>query len=194
MLVAGQSPRTLYGLDDVGDVPISPEPDLVAEDPKPARPATADGACGDHATLLATQVGDRRLLDHEPRPGDLDLERGVVEVARWTALDPRHQRLVRTTVQPDKAPACAERQPVEVNGRAAWLIESARLGAVCAHTASISSCSGDPRARAAAPFPCDSTRRSTRCTPIMACFRVRRRKPRLARAMARPYNAQSAPR
>src|SRR3954464_15578737 len=101
MLFAGQSPRALHGLDDVGDVPISPEPDLVAEDPKPARPATADGACGDHATLLATPVGARPPPDHEPRLGDLDLQRGVVEVARWTPLDPRHQRLVRTTVQPD---------------------------------------------------------------------------------------------
>src|SRR3954452_7961364 len=110
MLVAGQSPGTLYGLDDVGDVPVSPQPDLVAEDPKPARPATADGSCGDHATLLAAQARDRRLLDHEPRLGDLDLERGVVEVARWTPLDPRHQRLVRATVQPDETPACTERQ------------------------------------------------------------------------------------
>src|SRR3954464_1843479 len=115
MLVAGQLTGTLYGLDDVGDVPISPEPDLVAEDPKPARPATADGACGDHTALLATQVRDRRLLDHEPRLGDLDLECGVVEVARGTPLDPRHQRLVRTTVQPDEAPARAERQPVQVD-------------------------------------------------------------------------------
>src|SRR3954468_21429445 len=104
MLVAGQSTGTLYGLDDVGDVPISPEPNLVAEDPKPARPATADGACGDHATLRATQVHDRRLLDHEPRLGDLDLQRGVVKVANWTPLDLRHQRLVRSAVQPDEAP------------------------------------------------------------------------------------------
>src|SRR4051795_208435 len=105
MLVAGQSPGTLYGLDDVGDVPVSPQPDLVAKDPKPARPATADGACGDHATLLATQVRDRRLLDHEPRFGDLDLERGVVKITRRTPLDPRHHRLVRKTVQPDQEPA-----------------------------------------------------------------------------------------
>src|SRR4051795_6491429 len=148
MLVAGQSPGTLYGLDDVGDVPISPQPDLVAEDPKPARPATADGACGDHATLLATQVRARRLLDHEPRLGDLDLERGVVKVARRTPLEPRHQRLIRTTVQPDEAPARAERQPVQVNERATRLIKSAPLRAACAHTAIISSGFSNPRARA----------------------------------------------
>src|SRR4051794_11346294 len=135
MLVAGQSPGTLYGLDDVGDVSISPEPDLVAEDTKPARPATADGAYGDHATLLPTQVRDRRLLDHEPRLGDLNLQRGVVKVARWPPLDLRHQRLIRTTVEPDEAPACPERQPVQVNGRAAWLLESAPLWALCVHTA-----------------------------------------------------------
>src|SRR5215210_4517765 len=149
MFVAGQSTGTLYGLDDVGDVPISPEPDLVAEDPKPARPTTAHGACGDHPTLLATQVRDRRLLDHEPRLRDLDLERRVVEIARWTPLDRRHQRLVRTTVQSDEAPACAERQPVQINGHAAsWPIESPPLWGVCAHTASISSCSDNPWAHA----------------------------------------------
>src|SRR3954462_11043373 len=152
MFVAGQSTGTLYGLDDVGDVPIPPEPDLVAEDPKPTRPTTAHGDCGDHPTLPATQVRDRRLLDHEPRLRDLDLERRVVEIARWTPLDRRHQRLVRTTVQPDKAPACAERQPVQGNGHApSWPIASAPLWAVCAHSASISSRSGNPSA-CSAPF------------------------------------------
>jgi hypothetical protein len=37
------------------------------------------------------------------------LECGVVEVARRTALDPRHQCLVRATVEPDEVPAGAER-------------------------------------------------------------------------------------
>ena len=44
--------------------------DLVAEDPKSARPATADGAFGDDAPLLAAQVRDRRLLDDERRLRD----------------------------------------------------------------------------------------------------------------------------
>src|SRR4051812_40685645 len=150
MLVAGQSPGTLYGLDNVGDVPISPQPNLVAEDAKPARPATADGSCGDHAALLATQVHDRRLLDHVPRPGDLDLKRGVVKVARWTPLDLRHQRFEPAAVQPDEAPACPERQPVQVNGCAAWLIASTPLWASRVHIASISSCFSNPWADEAA--------------------------------------------
>ena len=59
----------------------------------------------------------------------------MVKVARRTPLDPRHHRLVRTTVQSDEAPARAERQPVQVNERATRLIESAPLRAACAHTA-----------------------------------------------------------
>ena len=174
LVAAGQVTGTVYGLGDVGDVPISPEPDLVTEDPKPARPPTADSACRDHATLLATQVRDRRLLDHKPRPGDLDLKRRVVEVARWTPLDPRHQRLVHMTVQPDEAPACTERQPVQVNGRAAsWVTESALLWAGCAHTASISSCSGNPWVHAASPFHAfRHSRRRAAYTRPRCCFRL----------------------
>jgi hypothetical protein len=53
MFVAGQLPGAVHGLGDVRDVPVPPKTDLVAEDPKSARPATADGACGDDAPLLA---------------------------------------------------------------------------------------------------------------------------------------------
>jgi hypothetical protein len=82
-------------------VSTTPYTDLVAEDPKSACPATADGTSGDDAPLLAAQVCDRRLLDDERLFSDFDLERGVVEIARRTPLDPCHERLVGKTVEPD---------------------------------------------------------------------------------------------
>ena len=58
--------------------------------------------------------------------------------------------------------AGAERQPVQVNGRAAsWLTESALLWAGCAHPTSISSCSGNPVGVCGCSFPCEA-RVSTR--------------------------------
>ena len=93
----------------------APEPDLVAEDPESARPASADGAFGDDTALLSAPVVDRRLLDHERSLREFDLKRGVVEVARRPPLQPRGQRLVDASVEPDEVPARAERQPVQVN-------------------------------------------------------------------------------
>ena len=86
IFVVAQSPRAVDGLGDVRDVAAAPKADLVAEDPKSARPATADRAFGDDAPLLAAPVVDRRLLDDERPLRDLDLERGVVEVTRRTPL------------------------------------------------------------------------------------------------------------
>jgi hypothetical protein len=117
LLLAGEPPRAVDGLGDVRDVAAAPEPDLVAEDPKAPRPASADGALGDDAALLAAPVVNRRLLDHERSLRNFDLKRGVVEVARWPPLQPRRKRLVEATVEPDEVPARAEGQPVQVNGR-----------------------------------------------------------------------------
>jgi hypothetical protein len=58
---------------------------------------------------------DRRLLDHERSLRKFDLKRGVVEIARRPPLQPRGQRLVDASVEPDEVPARAERQPVQVN-------------------------------------------------------------------------------
>ena len=87
-LLAGQPPWAVNRLGDVGNAPTAPESDLVAEDPKPPCPATADGALGDDAPLLTAPVVDRRLLDDEPVPSDFDPQRGVIEVARRTPLQP----------------------------------------------------------------------------------------------------------
>ena len=93
----------------------APEPDLVAEDPKSGRPASADGSFGDNTAILSAPVVDRRLLDHERSLRELDLKRGVVEVAGRPPLQPRGQRLIHASVEPDEVPARAERQPVQVN-------------------------------------------------------------------------------
>jgi hypothetical protein len=65
-------------LRDVRNVSALPQADLVAGDPKSACPASADGALGDDATVLAAPVVDRRLLDHKRSLRDFDLKRGVV--------------------------------------------------------------------------------------------------------------------
>jgi hypothetical protein len=59
-----QSQRALHRLGDVRDVSTEPQPDLVAKDPKSARPAAADGTTSDNAPLAAARVRGRRLLDH----------------------------------------------------------------------------------------------------------------------------------
>ena len=105
--VVGHSPRAVYGLGDVRDMSTAPKTDLIAEDPKPACPATADSAFGDDAPLLAAQVWDRSLLDHERPLSDFNLERRVVEITCRTPLHPRRQRLVDPTVDRDKLPARA---------------------------------------------------------------------------------------
>ena len=69
-------PRAVNGLVDIGDTSAAPAAYLVAEDPKPARPADPDRPLGDNAAPLAAVVTDRRLLDDEPSPsGDTDFER-----------------------------------------------------------------------------------------------------------------------
>lgn len=115
LFLIAEAPGTVDGLGDVRYVATAPEPDLVAEDAKSARPASADGAFGDDTALLSAPVVDRRLLNHERSLREFDLKRGVVEVARWPPLQPRGQRLVDASVEPDEVPARAERQPVQVN-------------------------------------------------------------------------------
>src|SRR5205823_5307282 len=65
LLLIAEARGAVDGLGDVRYVATAPDPDLVAEDPKSACPASADGALGDDAALLSAPVVDRRLLDHE---------------------------------------------------------------------------------------------------------------------------------
>jgi hypothetical protein len=105
--VVGHSQGAVYGLGDVRDMSTAPKTDFIAEDLKPARPATADSASGDDAPLLAAQVCDRSLLDHERSLSDFNLERRVVEITCRTPLHPGRQRLVDPTVDRHKLPARA---------------------------------------------------------------------------------------
>src|SRR3954452_25337532 len=130
-LVGGQSLRTFDGFGDVGNTPVAPEPDLVAEDPKSACPPTADRALGHDAPVLAAPVVDRRLLDDVRRPSKRHLERGVVEIRCRTPLQARRDRLVHATIEPDEMPPGPQRQPVQLHsGRMASRVVSQRV-AVC---------------------------------------------------------------
>jgi hypothetical protein len=113
--VRTQSPRAIHGLGDVRNVSAAAQANLVAEDPKAARPVAANGALGDDSPLAATPVVDRRLLDHVFCLGQLQLQRGVVEVARRSSLQSCRDGLVDATVEPDEVAARPERQPVEVH-------------------------------------------------------------------------------
>jgi len=65
----------------------------------------------------------RRLLDHEPRLGNVDLQRRVVEVAAITIVEPCRKRLEDASVPPNGVAAGAEWQPVQVDARWAELVE-----------------------------------------------------------------------
>jgi hypothetical protein len=49
------------------------------------------------------------LLDHDPFPGDSDLERRVVEVAAVSTIEARRHGLEDAPVQAYRVSACAER-------------------------------------------------------------------------------------
>jgi hypothetical protein len=82
---------------------------------------------------------DRRLLDDVLRPWNLHLECGVVEIARWTPLQPCRHGFVQTTVEPDEVPTGAEWQPVQVDcgRRPTSRIANWRVSAICPDIASI---------------------------------------------------------
>jgi len=139
ILVAGQSPRAIYGFGDVRNVSTKPKTDLVAEDPESACPPTADRALGDHPPLLTAPIVDRRLLDDVLRPWNLHLKCGVVEIARRTAVRSCRHGFVQTTVEPDEVPTGTERQPVQVDRgrRVNSRIATWRVSAACLHNASV---------------------------------------------------------
>ena len=115
LFVRTQSPRAVNGLGDIRDVAATPDANFVAEDAKAARPPAANGALGDDPALAATPVVDRRLLDYVSALRQLQLQRGVVEIARRSSLQSCRHRLVDAAVQPDEVAARPQRQPVEVH-------------------------------------------------------------------------------
>jgi hypothetical protein len=66
-------------------VAAPPKADLVAENPKSARPATANGAFGDEAALLAASVG-ARVEAIMAAPGDRPFELARAVTAMRAAL------------------------------------------------------------------------------------------------------------
>lgn len=139
LFVVAQPPGTVHRVGDIGKLSTVPTTDFVAENPEPTRPATADGAFGDDAPLLAVEVWDRRLLDDERSLWYVHLERGVVEVAGWTALDRCHQRLVDATAEREEGPVARSHwQPVQVDGGSARRpIVCGQVSVACRHGASI---------------------------------------------------------
>ena len=79
----------------------------------------ADRAFADDAPLLVLSPY-RRLLDHEPRLGNVDLQCRVVEVAAPSPVEPCREPLEHASVPPNGVAAGAERQPVQVD---AWAEE-----------------------------------------------------------------------
>ena len=98
-------------------MPAGPDADLVAEHPKSSGPPASYGAFGNDSTLFAAQIGDRSLLDHELLAWKLDLQGRVIEVISRPTAQGRGQGLVDATIDPDRMPAGAEREPVQVD---AW--------------------------------------------------------------------------
>jgi hypothetical protein len=109
--------RTIDGFCGVGDDAVTPTAHLVAEDPEAASPATAHHTLRDDTTLDSVAVSDRCLLDHEPPLRHAHVERRVIEVARWSPLEPRRHGLENAPVQANRVAARAERQPVQINAR-----------------------------------------------------------------------------
>jgi hypothetical protein len=63
--VSAQSHRAVHSLSDIWNVPVSPDADLIPEDPKSPGQTASNCAFGHDATLVAAEVRDRRLLDDE---------------------------------------------------------------------------------------------------------------------------------
>ena len=130
--VAGELPRAVDRLVEVRDHAVAPATHLVAEDPKPSRPAAADRTFDDDATLRGAAKRDRRHLDHEPALRDPHLERRVVEIAGRPPSEPCCHALVHAPVQPDRASTCAERKPVEMRHRVRTSRSQGTLAAIVA--------------------------------------------------------------
>ncbi len=107
-----------------------PATDLVAEHPQAAGPPAPYGAAGDDSPPPSLSVGHWRALDGVLALGEAHHERRVIEVARWTALDQCDEALVDPAVQAHHVAAGPQRQPVEVDRRAAHAsAATARLAA-----------------------------------------------------------------
>ena len=99
---------------EIGDQPLAPAADLVAEEREACQRLWADRTFGDDATILALSPHGC-LLDHEPRLGDVDLQRRVVEGAGRAPVEACREPLEDASVPANGVAAGAERQPVQVD-------------------------------------------------------------------------------
>jgi hypothetical protein len=113
--IVGETARAVDRLGDVGNEAVTPEAQLVAEDPQIADPLAADRALPDDAAVGAVGGADRRRLDHPSAFRYPHLERSVVEIEDGSVRTRRDEPLVDAAIQPNEMPTGAERQPVQVD-------------------------------------------------------------------------------
>ena len=101
---------------DIRDHPVTPAPDLVAEDAQRPSPAAADRAFGDDAAQNPVFVGDRCHFDRRTSRPALHHQGRVVEIAGRPLSEPGCHSLEDTSVHPDRAAPGTERKPVEIDG------------------------------------------------------------------------------
>jgi hypothetical protein len=104
--------RALDRLGNVGDQPLAPAADLVAEQSERPEQPGADRSLRDDAATRGA-AGNRRHLDHEASVRETDLERRVIEVTAAPPLQPGRDRLEHAPIQPNRVSARTERQPVK---------------------------------------------------------------------------------
>jgi hypothetical protein len=112
--------RTRDRLIDVRDRPAEPAPDFVAKEAQDAGKAAPDRAFGDHTSPRVPLVWGGGDLDHEAPVSKPNLETGVVEIERRTALEQGLNAFIGLAVEAHETAAArrprAKRKPVEVNG------------------------------------------------------------------------------
>jgi hypothetical protein len=114
-LVGSDASRAFDGFRDVGDRPVPPAVDLVAEESRASRPTGADRSFSHHTTITAAHGPNRRHLDHPRVRRENDLQRRVVQVNGGATLPQRAQRFEDASVPTDRMPARPEREPVQVH-------------------------------------------------------------------------------
>lgn len=100
----------------IGDQPVVPAADLVAEPLGSAEPGQPDWTLGDHTTVGFGTVPDGCRLDNVPVAVEEDFESGVVEVAGVAMLTCGGEGFVDPPEASHDVGARTEGQPVQVDG------------------------------------------------------------------------------
>jgi hypothetical protein len=113
----------------VGDAPVAPAADLVAEHPPAAHPVAGHRALDEHAARWAVAIGDRpAVLDDVAARWHADHQRGVVEVQRSPVLQARVDGLPDAPVEAHEPAAGTQGEPVQLDagGCARWRQQTRR--------------------------------------------------------------------